>query len=173
MQRIVLTVFLVALAFVSPARAADDPVSVDDLGWMAGTWQGELFGSHAEERWSAPAGAHMLGVFHLWTDEKPSVYELLEISESVNDAGERRVHLRFKHFHPGTIEPWEKEAPLEFLLSELDGQRALFTATSEEQRVVTSMEYRRHGDELRVHVIGEHDNDEAFDFTAEFTLQQN
>jgi hypothetical protein len=173
MRRIVLTVFLVALAFVSPVRAADDRVSVDALGWMAGTWQGELFGSHAEERWSVPAGHHMLGVFRLWTDEGPGVYELLEISESESDAGEPQVYLRFKHFNVGTLEPWEKDEPLEFLLSEYDTERALFLATSEEQRVVTSMEYRRQDDGMRVHVKGEHDNGEAFEFVAEFTLQQD
>ena len=163
-----------ALLGFAPIHATDADQSIDDLSWITGTWRGELFGSHAEEHWSTPEGRHMLGVFHMWTNEGPGVYELLEIAEGVDpETGDDRIFLRFKHFNVTTLEPWEKDKPLEFLLTKLDGQRALFTATSEEQRVVTSMEYYRENNKLRIHVKGEHDDGEAFEFTAEFQLREN
>ena len=81
--------------------------------------------------------------------------------------------LRFRHFHPGALEPWEKEDPLEFLLESVGDHRAVFKATSEEQRVVTSMVYSRQGDALTVNVEGEHEDGEAFAFTAHFDLQRD
>lgn len=158
-----------AIAAVTPAIGA--PPTIDDLGWISGTWRGELFGSNAEERWTAPAANHMLGVFRMWNDEGPGVYELIEIRQELGEGDEpARVALRFKHFNPGTLESWEPDKPLEFALESVDGQRAVFTATSAEQRQVTSMIYSREDDELRVSVEGEHDNGVAFAFVAEFRL---
>ena len=172
MRTLLASLIVCCCTFASFASVED--ASIDDLGWISGAWQGELFGANAAERWSAPQGRHMIGVFHMWSDKGPSVYELLEIMEETDaETGEHRISLRFKHFNTGTLEPWEKDEPLEFRLTELDGQRALFTAASDEQRSVTSMEYRRAGDTLKVHVIGAHESGESFEFTAEFARQND
>ncbi len=169
-----LPLLLLLTVFAHPLAATMPSQSIDDLRWIAGSWQGELFGANAAERWSAPQSRHMIGVFHMWSDKGPSVYELLEIMEETDaESGAIEISLRFKHFNTGTLEPWEKDEPLEFRLSELDGQRALFTAASDEQKSVTSMEYRREGDTLKVHVIGAHESGESFEFTAEFARQSD
>jgi len=155
-----------ALACCAPAIACIQ-ASVDQLGWISGTWRGELFGAQAEEIWSEPAGGHMIGAFRLYGDEGPRVFEFFSISD---DAESGHVMLRFKHLTPAGLEPWEKEAPLEFGLVSLEGQRAEFLAMSEEQTSVRKMTFVREGDDLKVIVEGEHENGESFEFTAAYTL---
>jgi len=168
-NRLLCPALTLALLAATPSIGA--PPTIDDLAWISGTWRGELFGSNAEERWTSPEAGHMLGVFRMWSDTGPGVYELLEIRQEPGEGEEPAgVFLRFKHFNPGTLEPWEPDKPLEFTLESADHQRAVFTATSKEQRQVTSMIYARQDDELRVSVEGEHDNGVAFAFVAEFRL---
>jgi len=163
------------LAFTASFASAKYPSSIDQLGFIAGTWRGELFGEKIEEHWSQPEAYHMVGVFRMWNTQGPSLYELCEFVEtpSPDTADVQEILLRFKHINAITLDQWETDKPLEFRCTDVTDQRAVFTATSKEQRAVTEMIYHRDEDVLRVMVKGEHDNGEAFEFTAEFELQQD
>ena len=166
------TTLLVLLASVilAPFAAAAPPDSIDDLGFISGSWRGELFGAHAAEHWSEPEANHMAGLFRMWNDQGPTLYEVLEMVETPSEDGPV-IHFRFKHINAIKLDFWETDKPLEFRCTDLENQRAVFTATSDEQRAVTKMIFHREGDTLRITVHGEHDSGEAFAFTAEYQRQ--
>jgi len=152
----------------APASAPEPaPVRIEDLAFIAGTWRGELFGANADERWSQPEANHMVGLFRMWNANGPTLYEILEFVETTED-GQPQVHFRFKHINAIKLDQWENDKPLEFVCTEADDNRAVFTATSDEQLAVTNMIYHREGGTLRVTVHGVHDSGEAFAFTAEY-----
>ncbi len=127
MRRFSLTVIAgVALALLPLAHARNsEPVEakVDALAFIAGSWEGELFGGRGQEHWIAPQGGAMVGSFILtWPDNDRRIYELLLIEQE----GEH-VTMCFRHFSPG-MELWEAEidAPLRFVLIESEPKRAVF-----------------------------------------------
>lgn len=167
-SRTILPLLLTVL--FAPLAQAAPPESIDELGFIAGTWRGELFGAQAEERWSEPEANHMVGLFRMWNAKGPTLYEICEFVERT-EGGETQIHFRFKHINAIKLDLWEKDKPLEFRCADVEDQRAVFTATSDEQRAVTKMIFHREGDTLRITVHGEHDSGEAFAFTAEYQRQ--
>jgi hypothetical protein len=76
------------------ALAGQSPQS---LAWMAGTWEGEMWGGHNVESWTAPvADGSMLGSYRFGKGGKPVFYELMAIEGTGN---ERTMTMR--HFGPG------------------------------------------------------------------------
>jgi hypothetical protein len=116
--------------FFAGARAATQAETwppIEDLAFMAGHWQGEIFGGKGEEAWLGPAGGTMLGVFRLVHDGKTSVTEYLMITEE-----EDGIVFRFKHFDPD-YRAWEEEDPLTFhLVDHEKGRAALFECPVEQ-----------------------------------------
>jgi hypothetical protein len=63
--------------------SAEDPakkVTVNDLGWLAGSWSGTVNGITTEETWLAPKGGNMLGV-NRTTGGKATAFEFMRIAE--------------------------------------------------------------------------------------------
>ena len=85
--------------------------TINDVAWLAGSWQGEGFGGICEEVWSAPVDNSMVGMFRMIHDGKVQFYELMTIRwETTN------LMLRIKHFHPD-LKGWEeKDNTVEFPL---------------------------------------------------------
>ena len=104
------------------ARGAQGEVSIEDAAWLAGRWEGELFGGHAEEQWSAPADGAMMGMFRLIQGDRVGFYEFFLLREDE----EHGLVLRLKHFHPD-LRGWEeKDAWVEFPLVEATGDTLAF-----------------------------------------------
>ena len=106
---------------LSAAETTDPAVSVADLSWIAGDWQGEKGGGLIEERWSGEGGGAMMGMFRWLADGKVRLYEFLLI-----EPGPRGPLMRIKHFSPGLTGWEEKEESLEFHLTGLMPGRAVF-----------------------------------------------
>jgi len=98
------------IALPAPAKAA-----IGDLAWLAGAWvgtRGEGGTTSIEERWSPPLGGAMLGVSRTVSRGTMRAFEFLRIVE--RDGG--LVYVA----QPGGA------PPTEFVLTELDGTRAVF-----------------------------------------------
>lgn len=94
----------------TPAKAA-----IGDLSWLAGAWVGTRGSSGQisfEERWSPPSGGAMLAASRTVSRGKMSAFEFLRIVE--RDGG--LVYIAQPNGAP----------PTEFVLTELNGKRAVF-----------------------------------------------
>ncbi len=95
------------IALPEPAKA-----TITDIAWLANAWTRASNTSTVEERWTPPNGGAMLGVSRTVKGEKMTAFEFLRIVE--RDGG--LVYIA----QPGG------RAPTEFVLTELDNQRAVF-----------------------------------------------
>ncbi|MEP0846195.1 MAG: hypothetical protein HRF50_05150 [Phycisphaerae bacterium] len=84
--------------------------AVEKLAWMAGGWEGELFGSRVEEHWMRPRAGVMTGMFRMQM-RSGALQELLTIAEE-----EGTAVLRLRHFTP-QLAPLDEDA-LVFRLKE-------------------------------------------------------
>jgi hypothetical protein len=78
--------------------------SVDEMGWLAGQWQGAALGGTVEEVWGSPAPGGMLGFYRLVKDGALVFAELMMI---VPDGDS--VAIRLKHFN-ADLTGWEEKA---------------------------------------------------------------
>ncbi len=92
-----------------PERAE---AAIDDVAWLAGAWVGTTSKSSIEERWSPPGAGAMLGVSRTIRGDKMVGFEFLRVVE--RDGG--LVYVAQPGGNP----------PTTFVLTELDGTRAVF-----------------------------------------------
>ncbi len=95
------------IALPEPAEA-----TIADMAWLADAWTGMRNTSSVEEHWSPPKGGAMLAISRTVRGERMTGFEYLRIVE--RDGG--LVYVA----QPGG------NAPTEFVLTELDNQRAVF-----------------------------------------------
>lgn len=86
--------------------------TIADMAWLADAWTGMKRTSSIEERWNHPKGGAMFGVSQTVRDGKMTAFEFLRIVE--RDGG--LVYVA----QPGG------NAPTEFVLTEINNQRAVF-----------------------------------------------
>ncbi|MFG0275256.1 MAG: DUF6265 family protein [Phycisphaerales bacterium] len=127
--------------------------TLEDVAFIAGHWEGPLFGGHAEEVWLAPDGGTMLGMFRLVSKnregaERTSVIEYLLFTQT--DDG---VTFRFKHFRTDYT-TWETGEPLTFDLVEAGDNSAVFASDIQSQPDRMTFRIDAEG-KLRVLVEGE------------------
>ena len=85
--------------------------TLDDAGWLVGSWTGTAFGQTFEEVWNPPSAGSMIGLFKLFGDDGVSFYELLQLT--VEDD---TLSLKVKHFN-ADFTAWEdKEEFVNFRL---------------------------------------------------------
>ncbi|MCF8257663.1 MAG: DUF6265 family protein [Flavobacteriales bacterium] len=97
-------------------------VSVMELGWLSGHWQGTGFGGLCDEVWLPPADNAMQGVFRLLNDGSTTLTEYMCIIET-----DTATLLRLKHFGR-KLEPWEdRDKWLDFTLVKVEGHTAWFS----------------------------------------------
>jgi len=138
--------------------------SIEDVAFLAGAWEGEVFGGVGEEYWTQPRAGSMLGVFRLIDDDETTITEYFIVHES-----EDGVWLRFKHFNT-RFDTWDTDGPLTFRLIEASPERALFRSPDPAQ-APNLLEYRLDGERLVVRVAGPADDggEEPDQFTVRFT----
>jgi hypothetical protein len=126
---------------------ADEQPTLEALEWMSGSWQGSGLGGSVEEHWSRPAGKTLIGMFRLSQTDATSFTQFMLI-ETEQDG---RILLRFKHFNAG-YEPWEKEGPLTFVLTQARPGLAVFESPDPKQTPVR-LSYSARGDNAMCAVI--------------------
>jgi len=146
---------VVAIGITAWARAGDEPskpakesTSVADLAWIAGNWQGEIFGGPIQEMWSAPQGGSMAGISRMGASAKKAVYESLLIEET---DGVPTMYLR--HFGPKLAAREGKEAMAYALVSH-ESKTAVFK-TQDAALSFQEINYQREGDVLTVKLVGQ------------------
>ena len=126
---------------------AKEQHSVDDLAWIAGNWEGDIFGGPIQEMWTAPKGGSMAGVSRMGASAKRATYEALLI-ETID--GVPTMFLR--HFSSQLAGREGKEA-MKYPLQSLDKNTAVFK-TADTKLTFQEIVYSRDGDVLSVKLIG-------------------
>lgn len=80
------------------------PATLEDVTWLAGSWEGEGFGMSFEEVWNPPSAGSMIGLFKVMQGDDVAFYEILLLVEE-----EGSLSLKVKHFNPD-FTAWEDKA---------------------------------------------------------------
>ena len=80
------------------------PATLEDVAWLAGSWEGEAFGASFEEVWNPPSAGSMIGLFKVLHGDEVSLYEIMLLVEE-----EGSLSLKVKHFDPD-FTAWEEKA---------------------------------------------------------------
>jgi hypothetical protein len=76
------TVLVLLAQMAGGPERAKEPGSVDNLAWMAGTWEGrDHEGTEMEEVWLAPKGGTMLGLHRDVAKGRTASFEFLRIAD--------------------------------------------------------------------------------------------
>ena len=102
-------------------NAKSPAARIEDVAWIAGSWQGSAFGGLAEEIWSLPRDGNMMGVYRHTKDGEITFFEILTISEY-----EGSLILRLKHFNRNLVGWEEKDEAILFALVQLTNDSAYF-----------------------------------------------
>lgn len=95
--------------------------TLEDIAWLAGSWEGEAFGGTFEEVWTPAHGGTMAGLFKLIHGDAPSLYEIQTISEE-----DGTLVWKVKHFNRD-FSAWEdKTEHVAFRLVKIDSSGAYF-----------------------------------------------
>ncbi len=129
---LILSLFAMSVFSVSAQPSANAKnAELAELAFIAGEWRGTLNGGVIEERWSAPEGDNMMGMFRLVKDGEGVFYEFMTIER----AGGTPV-LRLRHFSQGLV-AWEEKDDLDpYPLVELGEGRAVFENKDTETRLI-------------------------------------
>lgn len=120
-MRKIATALTLSLSALVPATAMAGPAAtLADLGWLAGSWEGEgIEGAPALEAYAPAAGGQMVGHFRqLNKDGSVMFYELITI---VEDGG--ALAYRLKHFNADLTGWEEKDKVVVFPLTAASKQR--------------------------------------------------
>ena len=131
------TLVLVELGFLALPFAAAE-VSLDDLAWITGTWEGTSGSVRQEEYWSRPAGGLILGIHRDLFEGGRSFFEFLRIEQR----GEDVYYVAMPRGRPGT----------DFRLVQLEDNRAVFENPEHDfpQKII----YARDGETLSARIEG-------------------
>lgn len=146
----------VASAFLQSHTA--QPVSIESLEFLSGTWRGETADSMIEETWLPPEEGNLTGVFRMTGDGKVQLVEIMTLTEE-----EGGIVYRLRHFNTALV-PWKSEAdgPMQsssVVLVDEDSVRFEF----DEASGVEAITYDRQGSALTARVIFPEDSGrEAF-----------
>jgi Domain of unknown function (DUF6265) len=140
----------------SLGEATSPPAALDQIAWLAGSWEGTGLGGESHESWLPPVHGQMAGIFHQSNDTGLQFYEILQVVER-----DGSLVLRLKHFG-SDLRGWEDNSAgsaLEFPLVAIEDNAVYFSGLT----------YERAGDDrlnihLRLHSDGEA-RIETFEFT--------
>lgn len=154
-----------ATATAAPNSSAAS--SLQELGFLAGAWRGDMAGGLSEEVWSEPSGSSIMGCFRwLKEDCSPRMFEMLTITRE-GDA----TLLRLRHYTPTLNAKEEADKPLTLSLKESGPGRAVFAAGKGEAGDLSGVRY-----ELRegaLHITVEFGNSEKQREPLIFSLQRS
>lgn len=99
--------------------------TLDDAGWLVGSWTGTAFGQRFEEVWNPPSAGSMAGLFKLYGDDGIAFYEILLLT--VDDG---TLSLKVRHFN-ADFTAWEnKDEFVNFRLVAFDDDELHFGGLS-------------------------------------------
>ncbi|MBE9463339.1 DUF6265 family protein [Dyadobacter subterraneus] len=105
--------------------------SISDLAFMSGTWTMKHEWGDMEEFWGPPMGNSLISSYRCVKDGKVVFYEFVVIEQ-----GENVPVMKLRHFNPGSIGWEDKNSPLEYPLSSLSKNKAVFEAKDKSLRLI-------------------------------------
>lgn len=143
MRRGYATLFL-ALLFVSgpaqPQTADEQAASVEDLAWMAGTWEGVYEGAVADEIWMPPRAGSMAGTFRSTGPGGVTQIFFMIIREEADG-----IVFRLSGVSPAFADLGR--GPVAFRLVRLEGRTAVFDREPGSATTLARLIYDRKGPE--------------------------
>ena len=128
---------------------AQPAASLEDAGWLAGSWDGECFDQRCEEVWNPPSAGTMVGFYKLYGDEGVRFYELMVL---VVENGS--LIMKIKHFN-ADFSAWEDKAEfVSFPLVKVEPEALHFRGLSFYRRGADDIDIwiaLKRDDELREH----------------------
>jgi hypothetical protein len=133
MRRMMIALLPVTFTLTAPSAAQETrslapgarspAATIDQLGWLAGSWTGEAMGGPVSETYSAPLGGRITGHF-VASDGKGGV-SFTELVDYVPVG--RSIAYRVRHFGPD-MKGWEDKTgkPVVFPLVAVEGSRWYF-----------------------------------------------
>lgn len=115
-------------AFAGPAA------TIDDLGWMTGSWAGALGPNTLEENWLTPKDGAIAAMVRMSGNGTTSMYEVIVIEEK-----DGSLEMSIQQWGPGFTPRSEVAQKME--LTEIGDKMVKFTAITEGSMSV--LEYRR------------------------------
>jgi hypothetical protein len=104
------------------AQGQNSPdAKIEDVSWIAGYWQGEIWGGTFEEIWSEPSASSMMASFKYVEDNHVVFFEIMTIVEA-----DKSLLLRLKHFNADLTGWEEKDETVDFELVDLQDDTAYF-----------------------------------------------
>lgn len=123
--------------------------TIEDAGWLVGSWAGTAFGQHFEAVWNSPSAGSMVGLFKLYGDDGVAFYELLLLN--VEDG---TLSLKVKHFN-ADFSAWEEKPDyVNFRLIKKEDDALHFSGISFYKRGDDSIDgyiVMRNGEDLQEH----------------------
>jgi hypothetical protein len=99
--------------------------TLQEVGWLVGSWVGEAFGKRFEEVWNPPSAGSMVGMWKLHDGDTVSFYELMVLIEE-----EGSLALRVKHFDADFVAWEEREDYVSFPLVRIEEDALHFSGLS-------------------------------------------
>ena len=136
-MRLLIAVAVVAASLARTGQAAKP--TLNDLGWMAGSWIGTVQGVEMEEHWTAPKGGSMIGIHRDVGKGRTMLFEFLRIEQQ----GDQIVYLSM---------PNGRSPATPFPAKEITGTRVVFENPAHDfpQRII----YWKDGNDLRARIEG-------------------
>jgi hypothetical protein len=104
--------------------------TLNDLAWIAGHWQCDVWGGKGEEIWTSPGAGTMLGMFRHFAGDKVTVYELMEFQQDGSE-----VVLRMKHFGKSLLGREEKDDSVLMPMRNWNGREARFETANKDTEI--------------------------------------
>ena len=104
--------YRIALVCMALSLLTAPKTSVEELAWLAGSWEANQGGASIEEQWTEPRGGTMFGISRTVVNGKTVAFEFLRIETR----GEALVYVAQPNGRSGT----------DFQLTEVSGQSAQF-----------------------------------------------
>ncbi len=99
---------------------------LEQVAWLAGSWEGTAFGKRFEEVWNPPSAGSMVGLFKLFDPDKGvDFYEIMLIVEQ-----ESSLSLLVKHFTADFVSWESKEDHINFKLVAIEDDAIHFSGLS-------------------------------------------
>ena len=140
---------LILFFSADPALAIDAEQTasarIADLGWITGSWVGQLGDRTLEETWSKPSAGTMAALVRMTNNDKTVLLELLFIRE---ENGTLALH----------VQPWNPERQpgmpgfQKLVLTKLEGERARFKGTVDGEGFKTLTYSRPAPEKFRIEV---------------------
>ncbi len=102
-------------------KQAPGKATLDQISWLAGSWEGTGLGGECDEHWTSAKNGSMVGAFRLHMDKKLAFSEYMTIQSM-----DGTLIARVKHFNPD-FTGWEaKDKSVDFKLIKIEGKTAYF-----------------------------------------------